>query len=66
MLALLNEGDGRGGMALQISPVPETLMLRQALATRWHYGTTKGGQVTEDAGPFKPNRPWEDLGDSFA
>lgn len=66
MLALLNEGDGRGGMALQISPVPETLMLRQALATRWYYGTTKGGQIVKDAGPFKPNRPWEDLGDAFA
>jgi len=66
MLALLADGDGKGGPALQISPVPETLLLRQALTSRWYYATTKSGSVVKDSGPMKPNRPWEDLGDSFA
>ena len=66
MLALLADGDGRGGPALQISPVPETRLLISSLTSRWYYGTTKGGQVVKDNGPYKPNRPWEDLGDSFA
>ena len=66
MLALLADGDGKGGPALQISPVDETRLLIQALTSRWYYGTTKGGQVVKDSGPYKPNRPWEDLGDSFA
>jgi hypothetical protein len=66
MLALLADGDGKGGPALQVSPVPETQLLIQALTTRWYYATTKGGQVVKDAGPHKPNRPWEDLGDAFA
>lgn len=66
MLMLLADTDGKGGPALQISPVEETRLLRQALAARWDYATTKGGQVVKDHGPRKPNRPWEDLGDAFA
>ena len=40
-------------------PVSETRLLIQTLTSRWYDGTTKGGQVVKDAGPFKPNRLWE-------
>jgi hypothetical protein len=65
MLALFNQGDGQGGMALQIDPGEDTRLLRQALASRWHYAVTRAGTVIRDL-PAKPSHPWEDLGDGFA
>jgi hypothetical protein len=64
MLTLLNLGNGRGGMALQIDPGEDTVLLRKALASRWHYAVTRGGTVIRDL-PAKPSHPWEDLGDAF-
>ena len=64
MLALLNLGNGRGGMALQICPSDDTRGLRRALGGAWYYTVTRGGSVVRDL-PAKPNHPWEDLGDAF-
>jgi hypothetical protein len=64
MLALLNQGNGRGAMALQIDPGEDTALLRKALSSRWHYAVTRGGTVIRDL-PAKPTHPWEDLGDAF-
>jgi hypothetical protein len=64
MLALLNQGNGRGGMAVQIDPREDTAVLRKALSGRWHYAVTRGGVVIHDL-PAKPNHPWEDAGDAF-
>ena len=64
VLALLNMGNGRGGMALQIDPGEDTILLRKALASRWHYAVTRGGTVIRDL-PAKPNHPHEDVGDAF-
>ena len=64
MLSLLNQGNGRGGMALQIDPGEDTALLRRALTSRWHYAVTRGGTVIRDL-PAKPNHPHEDLGDAF-
>jgi hypothetical protein len=64
MLALFNQGDGQGGMALQLDPGEDTRLLRQALASRWHYAVTRAGTVIRDL-PAKPAHPWEDLGDGF-
>jgi hypothetical protein len=63
LLTLLNQGNGRGGMALQIDPGEDTALLRRALAGEWYYAVTRGGQVVRDL-PAKPNHPWEDLGDA--
>jgi hypothetical protein len=64
VLAVFNQGDGQGGPALQIDPGEDTVLLRKALGSRWHYPVTRGGTVIRDL-PAKPNHPWEDLGDAF-
>ena len=64
MLALLNQGNGRGGMALQIDPGEDTQLLRKALNGRWHYAVTRAGTVIRDL-PAKPDHPFEDCGDAF-
>jgi len=64
LVTLLNQGNGRGGMTLQIDPGEDTALLRRALAGEWHYAVTRSGQVARDL-PAKPNRPWEDLGDGM-
>src|SRR5881628_1634625 len=48
MLALLNLGNGRGGMALQICPSDDTRGLRRALGGAWYYTVTRGGSVVRD------------------
>ncbi len=63
LLDLLNQGNGKGGMALQIDPGGDTALLRRALAGEWYYAVTRRGQVVRDL-PAKPNHPWEDLGDA--
>jgi hypothetical protein len=64
LLDLFNQGNGQGGMALQIDPGPDTLMLRRALAGEWYYAVTRAGTVVRDL-PFKPNHPFEDAGDAL-
>jgi|RhiMethySRZTD1v2_1073278.scaffolds.fasta_scaffold19254_8 hypothetical protein len=64
LLAALNMGNGRGGMALRIDPGEDTALLRQALGSRWHYSVTRSGTVIRDL-PAKPNHPFEDLGDAL-
>jgi hypothetical protein len=55
-----------GGQApLLISGVPETLLLRQALASHWYYPRTADGRVDRSR-PKKPNSPWADVGDAAA
>lgn len=61
---LLNAGNGRGGMSLQIDPTEDTRLLRRALAGEWYYAVTRGGTVIRDH-PQKDNRPWDDLGDAL-
>ena len=63
LLTPLNQGNGRGGMALQIDPGEDTALLRRALVGEWYYAVTRGGQVVRDL-PAKPNHTWEDLGDA--
>jgi hypothetical protein len=64
MLSAFNLTDGRGGWALQIDSGPDTETLRKALNGRWYYARNAAGTVIRDL-PFKPNHPWEDLGDAF-
>ncbi len=63
LLDLLNQGNGHGGMAVQIDPGPDTLILRRALAGEWYYVVTRAGTVARDL-PAKPNHPFEDAGDA--
>ena len=64
VLALFNQGDGRGGPALQICPGEDARPLTRALSGAWYFATTRGGVVIRDL-PAKPNHPHEDAGDSF-
>jgi hypothetical protein len=64
LMTLLNQGNGRGGMALQIDPGEDTALLRRALAGEWYYAVMRGGQVVRDL-PAKPTHPWEDCGDAM-
>lgn len=64
LTTLFNATDGYGGWALQIDPGPDTELLRRALSGRWYYARNAAGTVTRDL-PFKPNHPWEDLGDGL-
>ena len=61
----MNPANGGGGVALQIGATDDTVLLRRALHSAWYYATTRAGQIVRDL-PFKPNHPWEDLGDAFA
>ena len=64
LLDLFRQGNGRGGMALQIDPGEDTALLRRALAGEWYYRVTQAGTVARDL-PAKPNHPFEDAGDSL-
>jgi len=63
-LDLLNAGDGHGGMAVQISPTPDTSALRVALNGGAYYPLSRGGTASRDL-QQKPNHPHEDLLDAF-
>jgi hypothetical protein len=63
LLDLLNQGNGRGGMAVQIDPGPDTALLRRAFAGEAYYRLTHAGTVARD-NQEKPNHPWEDLIDA--
>ena len=63
LLALFNLG-AAGSPCLQITPGPDTELLRKALSGRWYYKQLASGQIVRDL-PHKPNHPWEDLGDAL-
>jgi len=64
LLSVLNEGDRRGGQRFQVDPAPENRTMIQALVSRWYYKVDKSGRVMKEL-PFKPNHPFEDLGDAL-
>ena len=64
MLALFQQGDGRGTPALQICPGPDARPLVRALSVGWDLATTRGGAIIRDQ-PRQPNHPHEDCGDAF-
>ncbi|HUG38501.1 MAG TPA: hypothetical protein VML54_16195, partial [Candidatus Limnocylindrales bacterium] len=55
----------RGQVPLAINPTPDTLLLRQAFASRWIYPRTPDGR-TDRSRPKKPLSPWADVGDAAA
>jgi hypothetical protein len=65
ILRLLAPRHEQGRVPLAISPVPETLLLRQAFESRWYYPRTPDGRVDRSR-PKKPNSPWADVGDAAA
>ena len=65
VLRVLSPHHAGGQVALAISPVPETELLRQAFSSRWYYAQTPDGRVDRSR-PKKPNSPWADVGDAAA
>ena len=59
----INKHCGPGELALGIDLVDGQPLIK-ALSGRWYYPMNRLGGVSKDM-PFKPNHPWEDLGDSF-
>lgn len=63
LITSLNKHVGPGELALSLDPVDAQPLIK-ALSGRWYYPQNRLGGVSKDA-PYKPNHPWEDLGDSF-
>src|SRR5262249_22923078 len=64
LMAMLNQSDGHGGIALTIDCTPDTELLRRALAGEWSYDVTRSGTVVKDL-LLKPNHSAEDCGDAI-
>lgn len=63
LITAINKHCAPGSLSLSLDPV-DSKPLVQALSGRWYYPQNRLGGVSKDM-PFKPNHPWEDLGDSF-
>lgn len=63
LITAINKHDSPGHLALSICPVGAKPLI-QALSGRWYYPQNRLGGVSKDA-PYKPNHPFEDLGDSM-
>ncbi|HEV8612716.1 MAG TPA: hypothetical protein VGQ73_04335 [Gemmatimonadales bacterium] len=64
VLELLNRGNDRGGMLVQVDPGEDTRPLRRCLEGGAYYGLIQGGLVARDR-QHKPNHPHEDVLDAL-
>ncbi len=64
ILELFNRGNDRGGMAVQIDPGPDCLLLQRTLEGGAYYAMTQNGTMARDK-QFKVNHPFEDALDAL-